>query len=162
MIISLILALYLTGVVGAYTAYSFLYVCGLLLLIGELVAGGHGLIALNGLIAFFVGYAIQTGDNMLFGVPIDWSVLFGVAFVEVIVLIISVYVFIRLRRLKTSTGAEAMIGKTATVIRWKDDTGIVLIEGETWKAKSARPLQLEIGEEITVEAIEGLTLRINI
>jgi len=161
MIISLILALYLLGIVGGASAYAFLYVCGSLLIICEVVFGGHGLIALNGLIAFFVAYAIQTGNNSLFSIPIDWSLFFGLAFVEMIVVIISIVVIIRYRKIKAATGRESLPGKKAVIVRWHGQEGAVRVEGETWKAKSDTAIEFAKDAEVTISAVDGLTLKVN-
>ena len=86
MIASIILALYLLGVITAKNAYIFLYATGVMLIIGEFFVGSFGIIAFNGLIALFVASAIQTDEIMLFGLPVDWSLLFGIAFVEAAVI----------------------------------------------------------------------------
>jgi membrane-bound serine protease (ClpP class) len=160
MIASIITALYLYGAIAPADAYTFLYACALLLIVGEIAVGGHGLIALNGIFAGLFGYAIQTGSNQIFGITIDWSILFGLAFVEALILAFSVYIIIRYRKIKSTTGKETMIGQKARVISWSGKSGMVLIEGENWKAESTSPMELSPSVEVTVRAVEGLTLKI--
>ncbi len=160
MIASIITALYLLHIIPPESAYSFLYVCGLLLIVGEIAVGGHGLIALNGVFAFLVGYAIQTGSNQIFGITIDWNVLFGLTFVEMAILIFSVALIIRYRRIRASTGKESMVGKKARIIKWNGKSGTALIDGETWKAASGAAMELSKDDEVMVTAVEGLTLKI--
>ena len=160
MIASIITALYLLNIIPAQSAYTFLYVCGLLLIAAEVVVTSYGLITLNALMAFAVGYAIQTGNNQLFGIELDWSVLFGLAFTEAFILGVVGVTIIRYRKLKATTGKETMIGKRAQIIRWDGQKGTALIEGETWKAISEAPMELDKDDEVTVQAVEGLTLKI--
>lgn len=162
MIISLILGLYLLGMVSQKTAYTFLYVSGILLIVGETVFTTYGLIGANGFFALFIAYAIQSGDHTLFGIPVDWSLVFGLAFVEMLIILFSAIIVIRYRKIKATTGREAMVGGKATIISWKGKNGIVMIEGETWKAESHTPMELHKNEQVTVSAVDGLTLKITV
>lgn len=56
------------------------------------------------------------------------------------------------------TGAEAMHGKPARVRQWRGASGQVLVDGELWRAESEAPLSE--GEDVVVEAVEGLTLKV--
>jgi membrane protein implicated in regulation of membrane protease activity len=56
------------------------------------------------------------------------------------------------RRRKSEVGAEALIGRTAVVATPTQ----VRVAGELWEARAGR--RLVLGEEVTVRAIEGLTL----
>jgi membrane protein implicated in regulation of membrane protease activity len=56
------------------------------------------------------------------------------------------------RRRKSEVGAEALIGRTGVVATPTQ----VRVAGELWEARAGR--RLVLGEEVTVRAIEGLTL----
>jgi membrane-bound serine protease (ClpP class) len=56
------------------------------------------------------------------------------------------------RRRRAVTGAEALVGQKAVVA----NSTQVRVAGELWEARSGRPLAP--GEEVTVRAVEGLTL----
>ena len=58
------------------------------------------------------------------------------------------------RRRRALTGAEALIGRTAVVATPTQ----VRVVGELWQAHSERALVP--GEEVTVRAVDGLTLRV--
>ena len=161
MIASLVTALFLSGFASAGEAATFLYIYGAMLLAAELVIVSFGTLALSGALALYVGYAIQTGDNLVFGVPIDWPLIFGIAFIEALAIAISVSFILRNRRLKVTTGKESMIGQKATVVEWDGAKGSVIIQGEPWKAFSDKALQLDKDSEVTVEAVEGLKVRIS-
>jgi membrane-bound serine protease (ClpP class) len=163
MIISLISALYLLNVVSAKTAYAFLYISGILLIAGEIAFTTYGLVGFNGALAIYVAYVIHTGDTaMFFGLPFDWSLLFGLAFLELFILTIATMVVIRFRKLRASTGKEAMIGQKARIINWSGKSGTVLADGENWKAESDQTLDLQKDETVIVSAVDGLTLKIKI
>ncbi len=159
MIASIILGLYLFGIVSAENASTFLFVTGALLIVSEFFLTA-GILAFNGLIALVVGYSIRSGTNELFGIDIDWGLFFGIAFVELTIVIAAVFLIIRYRRQKVSTGPESMIGQKAMIVEWDGEQGRVLIQGETWKAESGKALELEKDENVTVEGVNNLVLKI--
>lgn len=55
-----------------------------------------------------------------------------------------------------ATGAEGMVGKTGRVIAWSGSECRVRVAGESWRAASREPLQ--VGDEVVVRAVRGLTL----
>lgn len=158
MIASLITALYLMGAISAHNAATFLYITGVLLIIAEIGFTVFGILAFNGLLALFVGYAIQTGDTQFLGFDIDWSLLFGVAFIELSVVVVSAMVVLHYRKRKLSTGLESMVGDSAEIVEWKGQQGSVRVQGEIWKARAEQPLSLKKNEKVQVSAVDGLTL----
>jgi membrane-bound serine protease (ClpP class) len=162
MIASIITAFFLAGLLTASTASNFLFICGVLLLASEIALGTFWLVGFNGVLAILVGYAIRTGDTTLLGVPIGWGVLFGIAFIELVLLTGSVLVILRSRRQKITTGTESMIGQKAEIVEWSGSKGQATIHGELWQAQSDQPLDIGAGEQVTVSAVEGLILRVKI
>ncbi|MCB1591706.1 MAG: hypothetical protein KDI90_04560 [Alphaproteobacteria bacterium] len=156
--ITIILALYFTGLISQETAITFLYVIGLSLLIAEIGVVSFGLLAFNGLVALFAAYSIQTGTVLLFGLPVDWNIVFGIGFVEFALIVGTIAIHAHLRNLKTDTGKEGMIGAKATVLDWSGKNGQVRLEGEIWKASSSHRLDLSPNDEVTIEAVEKLKL----
>jgi membrane-bound serine protease (ClpP class) len=59
------------------------------------------------------------------------------------------------RRRRAATGAEALVGQRAVV----SSPTQVRIAGELWQARSREPLQ--IGEEVEVKGVDGLTLDVS-
>jgi membrane protein implicated in regulation of membrane protease activity len=91
----------------------------------------------------------------LFVLPNPWGVIavFAVAVIEVG----EVLFWIRfLRRYPVRTGAEGLVGERAEVIVRCAPLGRVRLRGAIWNARSEEPL--ELGEEVRVEAVDGLTL----
>lgn len=161
MIASIIAALYLLQIIPASQAAVFLYIYGALLLLAEIGVVSMGALAFNGLLALFVGYSIQTGNNLVLGVPLDWPFVFGVGFVEFLLVATAAAFFIHYRSIKSSTGPESMVGETAVVTEWSGTQGGVVIHGEPWKAYSAHALELEKNSEVKIEAVEGLRVKIS-
>src|SRR5262245_37691100 len=63
-----------------------------------------------------------------------------------------------LRRYRVRTGAEGLIGSSAEVIEACDPEGRVRLRGEIWRARC--PARAEVGERVTVTAVDGLTLEV--
>ena len=160
MIATLIIALFLIGTLSAQNAAAFLYISGVLMIGCEFVFGGFGILTFNALMALYVGYMIQTGNTEILGLPIDWSLFYGIAFIEAAVVVLTILIVLYYRRKPVTTGAESMIGAVATVVEWNGRGGVVTIQGERWKAQSEKILELEPPTTVTVTAVNGLVLTI--
>jgi len=60
---------------------------------------------------------------------------------------------------KQVTGREGMLGQQCRVVESLTPIGVVTVEGEYWKAKSADE-NIEVDEEVEIIGIDGLTLRV--
>ncbi|MDH5723097.1 MAG: hypothetical protein OEY94_07230 [Alphaproteobacteria bacterium] len=158
MITSIILALHFFGFIPVDGAVSFLYVVGALLLIAEVGVVSFGILAVNGLIALYAAYSLQTGHLMFFNLPVDWGLLFGIAFIEFASLAIAIIIWRKLKNMKSQTGTEGMIGQTATVVNWDGLKGTVLYEGEIWKAESGKEMDLNKDDKVSIESVGKMKL----
>ncbi|MCB1839981.1 MAG: hypothetical protein KDI61_06955 [Alphaproteobacteria bacterium] len=159
--ITIILALHFMGFMPLDTTVTFLYVIGVVMIIAEFGVVSFGILAFNGLVALFAAYSLQVGQVLLFGIPVDWNIVFGIGFVEYACIISGVSVHMWLRNLRTDTGTEGMIGARAIVLDWSGKKGQVRIDGEIWKASSLHRLDLVPNDEVTIEAVEKLKLIVN-
>ncbi len=62
---------------------------------------------------------------------------------------------------KRITGSEGMIGLNGTVIGPLRPVGVVMVEGERWKAKSIGK-NIAVGEEVEILAVNGLRLMVKL
>ena len=91
----------------------------------------------------------------LFVLPAPWGVIAVVT--AAVIEVGEVFFWIRfLRRYPVTTGAEGLVGERAEVIVRCAPLGRVRLRGESWNARSEQPL--ELGDEVRVEAVDGLTL----
>jgi membrane protein implicated in regulation of membrane protease activity len=91
----------------------------------------------------------------LFLLPDPWGVI--AVFTAAVIEVGEVFFWIRfLRRYPVTTGAEGLVGERGEVIVRCAPRGRVRLRGEIWNARSEEPL--ELGEEVRVEAVDGLTL----
>lgn len=162
MIASFILLLHLWGVIPAESAMSFLYLTGVLLILAEIFVTSFGVVALNGIIALFIAYSLQTGNNTVLGLEVDWPFLFGVASIEFLLILITGGIYLHYRKKKVTTGTESMVGADAQVVSWSGKKGIVRIQGESWKALSDTDLNLNADDKVRVQSIDGLVLTVTI
>ena len=160
MIASLIIALHLMGIITVDSAVSSLYIAGALLIVAELGVISFGLIAFNGALAIYAAYALQTGSDLIFGVPVGIPTLFSIAFIEFFVVGLVVFVHLWLRKQKVVTGRQAMLGEKVSIIEWSGTNGSVNFEGEIWKAKSKDKMELNKDDEVTIKSINKLELMI--
>ena len=66
---------------------------------------------------------------------------------------------IQAQRRRPVTGKRAMIGNRAVVVKAESGEVEVDYEGEIWRASSPQPLQP--GQQVIIEAVEGLALRVS-
>ena len=93
------------------------------------------------------------------GVQIPLPVMIVIAvLVGALVIMINIAVIPSFHR-KQVTGREGMIGLQGTVVEPLTPVGAILVGGERWKAKSVDD-NIEVGEDVEIVRIEGLTLRV--
>ncbi len=158
MIASLILLMHFVGKLSLTGAITSLCVAGAMLLIAEIAVVSFGLLFLNGAIALYAAFALYMQHTTMLGLEMGWPVLFGIAFVEILVIAIVIAVHMWLKNQKTTTGTEAMIGDSATIIEWNGAQGSVRYDGEIWKAQSEQELELSTDDKVLIDAIEKLHL----
>lgn len=93
------------------------------------------------------------------GVQIPLPVMIVIALiVGALVIMINIAVIPSFHR-KQITGREGMIGLQGTVVEPLTPVGAIIVSGERWKAKSVDD-NIEVGEDVEIVRIEGLTLRV--
>jgi membrane-bound serine protease (ClpP class) len=91
----------------------------------------------------------------LFVLPAPWGVI--AVFAAAVIEVGEIFFWVRfLRRYPVRTGVEGLVGERGEVIVRCAPVGRVRLRGEIWNARSEEPL--ESGEEVRVEAVDGLTL----
>jgi len=155
MIASFILILHLLGFMEAEAASNFLFIVGALLIASEFFVPSFGVLTLNALIALFVGYVLRGGDMAVFGIPVDWSLFFGVAVIELGLIVAIVMIYLRFKNRVATTGLESMVGEEARVLEWRGSAGRVRAQSEVWNARSDDALQAgDTGEVVRADKLE--------
>jgi membrane-bound serine protease (ClpP class) len=137
-----------------YTAVLLL-VGAMVLLILEAKFGGHGVLAIAGLVCLTFGMLTlvaapvpELGISPL--VAVSMSLGFG------LITLFLVRIAVRARRRKAAVGPDALIGHHATAMEPLAPTGHVLVEGEIWRAMATQPLSA--GAELQVTGHDQMML----
>jgi membrane-bound serine protease (ClpP class) len=153
--VSLVLALYGFSVLTPSWGGVALMLLGVALLVIDLHAPTHGVLTIGGLIALLFGLALLFQNEpgayrvnlwLILGIGgaigIFWAFATGKAFAA--------------RRLPVATGVQKMVGKIAEV----RGPGLVFVDGALWQAHAADGSELVAGEQVKVQAVDGLQLTV--
>ncbi|MCG0278919.1 MAG: nodulation protein NfeD [Thermanaeromonas sp.] len=155
--ISLLLGLYALGTLEARFSGLLLLLLGLALMAAEVFVVSHGLLLGGGLISFILGSILLFNESFL-----RWRL--NLALVAVTSVILAGFLSlllgaaIKAQKRKVATGKESLIGAQGVALTELRPEGIVLVEGERWKAES--PEEVSPGERVIVTGIEGLKLKV--
>lgn len=157
--ISLIVALFGLAQLPINIAGLLLILLAFGLFVSEAFIVSHGALAVGGVISLIFGGLLlfnTNNDAYEISVPIVifTAALLGSFFAWVI------GKAVQARHRTIHTGAEEMIGAHGTVRSRLDPVGQVFVKGALWRAHCADNCTLEVGEEVVVEAIDGLTLTV--
>ena len=113
----------------------------------------HGALTLSGLVAMAIGMI-----TLFHNLPAPYHTSKPVI-VAITVLLGGLWVFaiskaLAVRRQPARVGPQDIVGMAGVV----HQGGLVLVHGELWQAESDRPLRE--GDEVRVEALDGLSLRV--
>ena len=160
--VCLLLGLYALSVLPVNYAAVGLIILGVLLLIGEAMAPGVGLLGLGGITSFALG-ALFLVESDIPGLRVSWTTVAGMTTATALFFVGVIGYALSTHRRKVTTGREDMIGRRATVLEWTDGTGFVLVEGERWQARSlstALPLPAPTAS-VVIKGIDGLVLLVD-
>ncbi len=130
-----------------------LVLLGVALLVIDLHVPTHGALTLSGLVAMAIGMI-----TLFHNLPAPYHTSEPVI-VAITVLLGGLWVFaiskaLAVRRQPARVGPQDIVGMAGVV----HQGGLVLVHGELWQAESDRPLRE--GDEVRVEALNGLSLRV--
>ena len=156
--ISLILAFYSLSVLEASWAGVLFVALAFVLFVAEVLTTTFGILTIGGIASLIMGAIILFGGGPeLFQLHINWWVIAGVIIVVTAIFVFVIGAVIRSQRRRPATGKEGLIGQTALTLMELDPTGMVLVEGERWTARTDGA-RIEANEEVVVTKVEGLKL----
>ncbi|MEE9400046.1 MAG: nodulation protein NfeD, partial [Dehalococcoidales bacterium] len=153
-----VLAFYSLGQLPVNIAGILLIVLAFGFFVGEVLTTTFGLFTAGGVTALVIGSLILfQGASPVFRVD-PWLI------ATITILIASTFAFVinralRAHRKQATTGREELIGKRAVVKVALEPEGTVFFKGERWAAISEKD-HVEVGDEVIITAIDGLTLRV--
>ncbi len=157
-VICLILAFYSMSSMPVNYAALALIIFGIILYLLEIKIVSHGMLAIGGTISVLLGslFLFRSSPVEDF-VSLSHTVVFSVTTVTALFFIFLVTMGLRAQKAKPVSGANALIGQTATTLGTLDPSGQVSVVGEIWRAVS---LSDTIGpnENVIIKEMKELTL----
>jgi membrane-bound serine protease (ClpP class) len=153
--VALVLALYGFSVLTPSWGGLALVLLGVVLLIVDLHAPTHGVLTIGGLISLGFGLALLFQNEP--GVyRVNLWLIVGVGCAIAALWAFATGKGLAAQRLPAQTGSHTMIGQRAQV----RGPGLVFVDGALWQAHTADDSELVAGEEVEVEAVDGLQLTV--
>jgi membrane-bound serine protease (ClpP class) len=157
--VSLILALFGFAQLPLNIAGVLLILLAFGLLVAEAFVVSHGALAAGGITSLvFGGLLLFDTDSDAFEISVPVVIFTGALLGGFFVWIISKAVQTRHRRVHT--GTEELVGERAIIRSRLNPVGHVFLHGALWRATGANSTSFEVGDEVVVEKVDGLTLTV--
>lgn len=139
-----------------YTAVMLL-VAAMVLMVLEAKIGGHGALAIGGVVCLMLGTLTLVAAPIPEMAVNPWiAIALSAAFGGITVFLVRLAV--RARHMKTRLGIDAMVGHRASAMEALTPEGHVLVEGEIWRAIADQPVPA--GTEMRVVGHDEYLLRV--
>ena len=153
--ISLIIGLFGLQVLPISWAGLLLMALAAAFFVAELFIVSHGALALAGTVTFTFG-ALMLFDPAGEAYQVSIPVAVTIAATLGAFMLFALAKIVQIRRKPVGVGLHSMIGAHAVVRR----NGYVLAHGELWRAEAVDDEDLQPGDEVVVESVHGLLLRV--
>jgi membrane-bound serine protease (ClpP class) len=158
-VVALVLAFYSFQTLSANFAGVALIFFGFVMFLLEIKLTSHGLLAFSGAAALILGFLMLFNKPGTEGLGVDWSVIASTIGGLLLLTGGLAWLYARAARRKPETGSEAMNGLEGVASGALSPKGVVLVNGELWKAQSVEG-EIADGAEVKVVGHHGLTLRV--
>ena len=152
-VISILLVLYSSQTLPYNIAGIALILFSFILFIAEIKVVSHGILAIGGLVSFFIG-GTMLFDSVDPTLQVSKSLLFSIVILVALLLAVVMSLVIKDRKNRPAIGNEGMIGLTAEV----RSNGMVYVNGALWQASSDDELQK--GDKVTIIEVHNLKLKV--
>jgi membrane-bound serine protease (ClpP class) len=156
-LICLILFLFASQIIPVNWAGVLLILVAIGLFVAEVKVTSYGLLTVGGIVAMILG-AMMLVDAPVPEMRVPVRALVPGALAMAAFTVVLVRLVIRAQRLRATTGAEGMVGKSGVADTVLDPDGWVVVQGERWRARAEETVKA--GETVKVVAIQGLWLRV--
>lgn len=157
--IALLLVLYAFQLMPINYTGLLLICLGITFMILELYISSFGVIGTGGVIAFIIG-SVMLFDINDANFQLSWLLVGITSALSLGFFLIIINLAIKSHRHKIVSGQEDLLGSSGVVVTFKNSTPIVRVQGELWNAQCDQTLNE--GDHITVKAINGLTLTVEL
>jgi membrane-bound serine protease (ClpP class) len=152
-----LLAIFALGLLPIRFTSVLLLVAALVLLLLEAKFGGHGALAIAGIVCLTFGTLTLVAAPVQEMAISPWVALaVSAAFGSITVFLVRLAV--RARRMKSHLGPSSLVGSRARAMEPLNPEGHVLVEGEIWRAVSSEPVPA--GAPLRVVSLENYLLRV--
>ncbi len=152
-VLSLILILYSSQTLPYNVAGILLILFAVALFIAEIKVVSHGILAIGGLVSFFLG-GTMLFDSVDPELQVSKSLLIAIVTLGGLFMALIMTLVIKDRKQRPTTGNEGMIGLTAEVRA----ENMVYLNGALWQAESDETLVR--GDKVTITAVNKLLLKV--
>jgi membrane-bound serine protease (ClpP class) len=155
-VICLLLAFYALGTLEAnWTGLGFI-VLAFVLFVVDIKAPTHGVLTAGGIASFVLGSFVLFNTG---GLEVPWVTIIALALGTGAFFVFAIAKVVAAHRRRPVTGFEGLIGETAVVRQALDPEGMVLVEGELWRAESESG-PLAVGTRVVVTGRDGYRLKV--
>ena len=157
----LMVAAYGLRVLPVNWAGVLLLLAGIGIMVADCLVGGLGILIVIGLATMLFGGLIlfqAPGGELLHQ---SVGLISGTTIAVAIVFFVIMRAIYKTLRMPSASGSEGMIGIKGRVIK-NGDLVMVQVHGEYWNALNAAGKPLQIGQQVKVVAVEGLTLKVEV
>jgi membrane-bound serine protease (ClpP class) len=157
--ICLVVALFGLHLLPVSYAGLALILLGIAFMVAEAFLPSFGALGIGGTAALAIGSVMLIDTEVPgFGVPL--ALIAAVTGATAVLVFVLLAVALQARRRPVVSGREAIIGAVGEVLEDCPGEGWARVKGETWRVRSAVPL--ERGQRVRVTAIDGLVLNVSI
>jgi membrane-bound ClpP family serine protease len=129
------------------------------LLIAEAHLPSYGALGLGGVVALVAGTAIAV-DASGGGTALIVAMAAIVALAALALVAVIARATLAAARPRALTGAEALVGHVGVIRRAPAPLGQVYVDGALWRARPCMEDELDVGDPVVVERVQGLVLTV--
>ncbi|MEW6095489.1 MAG: nodulation protein NfeD [bacterium] len=137
-----------------------LIILGCILLLLEVFAPSHGILAIGGVVSLTFGSFMLIDSSAAPFITISWKLILSMLIFTSVFFFIGIGAAIRAHRLKVTTGEEGIVGEIATAKTKISKEGLVFAQGEIWNAVVEGEEVIEEEEKVKIVGMEGLKLKV--
>ena len=136
-----------------------LLLAGAGLLVAEAHLPSYGALGLGGVIALVAGAAIAV-DASGGGIALIVGIAAIVAIAALALVAVMARATLAAARPRALTGAEGLVGHVGVIRRAPAPLGQVYVDGALWRARPCMEDELDVGDPVVVERVNGLVLSV--
>lgn len=151
------LAMYALNILPFSVMALLLIVLGVIFMLSEVFISGFGILGFVGIICFSTGSFLLFDEETL-GQALSLPLIIAFSFTSLVFFLFLMLYLLKIRKVKSNIGLNALIGLDARIISLKNNEYKVYCNGEIWTAKSKS--KLELNEEVEVKSVKDLILSV--